>query len=162
MDADHPLHVRADDSTPRDDHLVAELTELLDSVTGFEEMAEHMALLADQRRLRILFCLHAHPGVRSSDIARAIDASDSTTSHALALLRDSGLVRARRSGREVRYELADGFAHTLLHDLGSGHLPGIHHHGHEHERQRRRQHQHEHEHAHEHEHEHGHEHPPDH
>ena len=151
MDADHPLHVRADDSTPRDDHLVAELTELLDSVTGFEEMAEHMALLADQRRLRILFCLHAHPGVRSSDIARAIDASASTTSHALALL-----VRARRSGREVRYELADGFAHTLLHDLGSGHLPGIHHHGHEHERQRRRQHQHEHEH------EHGHEHPPDH
>jgi len=130
MDADHPLHVRADDATPPDDHLVAELTELLDSATGLDTMAERMALLADPRRLRILFCVHAHPGVRSSDIARAIGASDSTTSHALALLRDVGWVRARRSGREVRYDLTDGFAHSLLHDLGSGHLSGIHHHEH--------------------------------
>lgn len=127
MDADHPLHVRADDTTPPDDHLVAELTELLGSATDFEAMAERMALLADPRRLRILFCVHAHPGVRSSDIARAIGASDSTASHALALLREAGWVRAQRSGREVRYELADGFAHSLLHDLGSDHLPGIHH-----------------------------------
>lgn len=127
MDADAPLHLRADDAPP-DDHLVAELTELLDSVTGFEAMAERMALLADPRRLRILFCVHAHPGVRSSDIARTTGASDSTTSHALALLREAGWVRAQRSGREVRYELADGFTHSLLHDLGSEHLPGIHHH----------------------------------
>ncbi|GAA1312456.1 ArsR/SmtB family transcription factor [Brachybacterium tyrofermentans] len=130
MDADHPLHVRADDTAPPDDHLVAELTKLLDSVTGLEAMAERMALLADPRRLRILFCVHAHPGVRSSDIARAIGASDSTASHALALLREAGWVRPRRAGREVRYELADGFAHSLLHDLGSDHLPGIHHHEH--------------------------------
>ncbi|MGP5638853.1 ArsR/SmtB family transcription factor [Brachybacterium tyrofermentans] len=128
MDADHPLHVRADDTAPPDDRLVAELTELLDAAPGLDEMAERMALLADPRRLRILFCVHAHPGVRSSDIGRAIGASDSTTSHALAPLREAGWVRARRSGREVRYDLADGFAHSLLHDLGSGHLPGIHHH----------------------------------
>lgn len=86
-----------------------------------------MALLADERRLRILFCLHAHPEVRSSDLARAIGAHESTTSHALALLRDAGWVRARRSGREVRYELADPFVHDLLHELGSAHLPGVHH-----------------------------------
>ena len=127
MDAEPPLHLRADDAVPPDGHLVAELTELLDSVTGFDAMAERMALLADPRRLRILFCVHAHPGVRSSDIARAIGASDSSTSLALALLRESGWLRAQRTGREVRYELADGSAHSLLHDLGSEHLPGIHH-----------------------------------
>ena len=86
-----------------------------------------MALLSDARRLRILFCLHAHPGVRSSDVARVIGAHESTTSHALALLRDAGWVRARKVGREVRYELADAFVHDLLHDLGSDHLPGVHH-----------------------------------
>ena len=128
MDADPPRHLRADDAAPPDERLVAELTELLYSVTGFDAMAERMALLADPRRLRILFCVHAHPGVRSSDIARAIGASDSTTSHALALLREAGWLRAQRAGREVRYELTDGFAHSLLHDLGSEHLPGIHHH----------------------------------
>lgn len=132
MDAEHPVHVRdrsaggaADGSA--DQHLVAELQGLLDAEDGFEAMAARMALLADPRRLRILFCIHAHPGVRSTDIARAVGAKESTTSHALALLRDAGWVRAERSGREVRYELADPAVHGLLHDMGSDHLPGVHH-----------------------------------
>lgn len=121
-------HRRVTGEGPGDHQLVAELSGLLGEAGGFEELAERMALLADPRRLRILFCLHAHPAVRSSDIARAIRASDSATSHALALLREAGWVRAARSGREVRYELTAGFAHDLLHELGSRHLPGIQHH----------------------------------
>lgn len=128
MDAEQPVHRRADAAAVPDDQLVADLTALLRATGGFEQLAGRMALLSDQRRLRILFCIHAHPGVRSSDIARAIGASDSATSHALALLREAGWVRAERSGREVRYELADGVVHELLHDLGSDHLPGVHHH----------------------------------
>ncbi len=128
MDADHPVHRRADAAAVPDDQLVADLAALLSATGGFEQLAGRMALLSDQRRLRILFCIHAHPGVRSSDIARAIGASDSTTSHALALLREAGWVRAERSGREVRYQLADRVVHELLHDLGSDHLPGVHHH----------------------------------
>ncbi|MGP9538344.1 ArsR/SmtB family transcription factor [Brachybacterium sp. AOP43-C2-M15] len=127
MDPAPPLHVRASGAEVRDEQLVHELRGLLAGTGGFEELAERMALLSDPRRLRILFCLHAHPGVRSSDLARAIGAPESTTSHALALLREAGWVRAGRSGREVRYELADGFVHDLLHDLGSDHLPGVHH-----------------------------------
>lgn len=133
MDAARPMHVRTDDTAPADEHLAAELCALLGAAGGFDQLAERMALLADPRRLKILFCLHAHPGVRSSDLARAIEAHDSTTSHALALLREAGWVRAVRSGREVRYELTDGFAHEILHTLGSGHLPGVQHpHEHEH------------------------------
>lgn len=127
MDPTRPLHVRASADEPEDAQLVAELSTLLAETDGLPQLAERMALLADERRLRILFCLHAHPGIRSSDIARAIGAHDSTTSHALALLRDAGWVLARRSGRAVRYELADGFVHDLLHELGSDHLPGVHH-----------------------------------
>ena len=124
---DNRLHVRHGREELPDEHLVAELRGLLAEAHGFEHLAERMALLSDERRLRILFCLHAHPEVRSSDVARAIGALESTTSHALALLRDAGWVRARRSGREVRYELADAFVHDLLHELGSVHLPGVHH-----------------------------------
>lgn len=130
MDPTRPLHVRASDEELPDEQLVTELTELLAAAGGFARLAERMALLSDERRLQILFCLHAHPGVRSSDLARAIGAHESTTSHALALLRDAGWVQARREGREVRYELADGFAHELLHMLGSDHLPGVGHHPH--------------------------------
>ncbi|AXK47003.1 ArsR/SmtB family transcription factor [Brachybacterium saurashtrense] len=128
MHSSDPLHVRDAPGAAGDDSaLVEELRALLAEADGVEELARRMALLADPRRLRILFCLHAHPGVRSSDVARALDAHDSTTSHALAMLREAGWVRSRREGREVRYELADATIHALLHDLGSGHLPGVRH-----------------------------------
>src|SRR5690606_4575249 len=142
METARPAHVRTSPDVPHDEQLVAELRELLAEGDGFDELASRMALLADPRRLRLLFCLHAHPGVRSSDLARAIDAHESTTSHALALLREAGWVHAVRTGRVVRYELAGGFVHDLLHELGSDHLDevdhpehhehGPHHHGHDH------------------------------
>lgn len=119
--------MRTSPERPEDDALVAELRSVLAEAGEIEALAARMGLLADPRRLQILFCLHAHPGVRSSDLARAIEAHESTTSHALAVLREAGWVRARRTGREVRYELADDLAHELLHTLGSEHLPGIHH-----------------------------------
>ncbi len=125
MSTARPAHVRTSTEPPDDEQLVEDLRALLAAEDGFAELAARMALLADERRLRILFCLHAHPGVRSSDLARAIGAHESTTSHALALLREAGWVYAVRSGREVRYELAGGFVHDLLHELGSGHLDEV-------------------------------------
>jgi DNA-binding transcriptional ArsR family regulator len=127
MSPARPAHVRTSAEPPDDELLVEDLRALLAAEDGFGELAARMALLADERRLRILFCLHAHPGVRSSDLARAIGAHESTTSHALALLREAGWVHAVRSGREVRYELAGGFVHDLLHELGSGHLDEVDH-----------------------------------
>jgi len=90
--------VRASLKRPEDDALVAELRSVLAEAGEIEALAARMGLLADPRRLQILFCLHAHPGVRSSDLARAIEAHESTTSHALAVLREAGWVRARRTG----------------------------------------------------------------
>lgn len=128
MTTGRPAHVRTSAvEVPDDEQLVEELRDLLEGVDGFGGLAERMALLADERRLRILFCLHAHPGIRSSDLARAIGAHESTTSHALALLREAGWVLAVRTGRVVRYELASGFAHDLLHELGSEHLEHVEH-----------------------------------
>lgn len=87
--------------------------------------AERFAVLSDAGRLRILFCIHASPGMRSGDIAAAVGAVESTASHALRLLRTAGWVRAERTGREVRYYLADPEVHDLLHIVGSHHAPGV-------------------------------------
>ena len=134
MTPGRPAHVRTSSEVLDDEQLVEELRSLLAGEDCFGELAARMALLADERRLRILFCLHAHPLIRSSDLARAIGAHESTTSHALALLREAGWVHAVRTGRVVRYELASGFAHDLLHELGSEHLDDVdhpHHHAHD-------------------------------
>ncbi len=126
---DHPAHVRtpAAAAAETDKALVDDLRGLLADAGDFEQLASRMALLSDARRLQILFCIHAHPGVRSTDIARTIEAQESTTSHALALLREAGWVRAERVGREIRYEISGALAHELLHRLGSAHLPGVYH-----------------------------------
>lgn len=116
-------------TVPRSDpDLVGELRALLADGAEVDRLAEHLTLLADPLRLRLLLCLHAHPGIRSSDLARATDAHESTASHALAQLRRAGWVRTERTGREVRYVLADPAVHELLHALGSAHLPGVEHH----------------------------------
>lgn len=106
---------------------VREAAALLEQIGDLDHLADRLSLLADPRRLRILFCIHAHPDMRSSDIAAAIGARESTTSHALALLRSADWVHAHRRGREVRYRLADPLAHRLLHEIGSGHLPHVRH-----------------------------------
>lgn len=94
---------------------------VLDGMPDAEALASHLSILSDPRRLRILFCIHAHPGMRSTDIAAAIDANPSTTSHALAVLREAGWVRAERHGREIRYHLQDPLAHEILHRVGAHH-----------------------------------------
>ena len=63
--------------------------------------------LADENRLRIVSVLHE--GERCvCDLQSSLDLSQSLLSHHLRVLREAGLVRARREGRWVHYALADG------------------------------------------------------
>jgi DNA-binding transcriptional ArsR family regulator len=40
--------------------------------------------------------------------------SEDNASYALKVLRTAGLVRGRKTGRSVRYRLAEGFPHEML------------------------------------------------
>lgn len=120
-------HAPVGPATLEGEHPVRATAALLSGGQDLDRLAERLSVLADPRRLRILFAVHAHPGIRSSDIARVTDAHDSTTSHALALLREAGWLRTERQGREVRYHLADPLGHRILHEIGSEHLPGVEH-----------------------------------
>lgn len=85
------------------------------------EWARRFALLADPNRLRLLFCLHRAPDIAVSDLAATVGMSDTSVSHALRLLRSSGWVTARRSGRTILYSLDDDTTHEILHRLGATH-----------------------------------------
>jgi DNA-binding transcriptional ArsR family regulator len=62
--------------------------------------------LGDPTRLQILYALHRQP-TRVTDLAEALAMPQSTVSRHLAVLRQSMLLSAERSGTEVIYRLAD-------------------------------------------------------
>jgi DNA-binding transcriptional ArsR family regulator len=76
----------------------------MDEITILQ--AEVLKTLASPRRLEILHALAGGP-IEVGRIADAIGASQPNVSQNLAVLRTAGIVEAERTGREVRYRLAD-------------------------------------------------------
>ncbi|MGN2636918.1 ArsR/SmtB family transcription factor [Nocardia takedensis] len=90
-------------------------------VDGIEHWAHRFDLLSDPNRLRLLVCLHHTPDQSVNDLAALVGMSATAASHALRLLRYQGWVSASKSGRVVRYRLADETVHRLLHWIGATH-----------------------------------------
>jgi ArsR family transcriptional regulator, lead/cadmium/zinc/bismuth-responsive transcriptional repressor len=80
------------------------------ALTG--ELSALFAALGDPTRLRIVATLERSE-MCVCDIAAALRLSTSAASHQLRVLRDRGLVKARRSGRLVYYALDDDHVRTL-------------------------------------------------
>lgn len=90
----------------------------------FDTFARVAASLASGRRLEIVDILAQAP--RSvEEIASAIDQSVANTSHHLRRLAGDGLIRSRRDGRHVYYELVSEDVYTLWRALQS--VAGSHH-----------------------------------
>lgn len=60
----------------------------------------------DSTRLLILYSLHEHPR-NVTELSRQLGAAQPKISRHLKILRDLGLVRAKRNGVTMTYELAD-------------------------------------------------------
>ena len=83
------------------------------SEQAIHAMAESFKALADPTRLMILALLFN--GERSvGDIADHLAVSQSAVSHQLRLLRSLDIVRYRKDGREVYYDLADDHVRDIL------------------------------------------------
>ena len=93
------------------------------AAAAVEDWATVFAALGDPNRLRILLAVHHAPGINVTALAAATGMTDNAASHALNALRVRGLVRARRSGRERRWELCHDAVHDLLHRVGATHSP---------------------------------------
>ena len=86
-----------------------------------DELAEVFGLLSDPNRVRLLASLLEGGELCVCDLAAAAGMAESTTSHALRLLRAHHVVKARRAGRMMRYSLRDGHVRMLL-DVALEHI----------------------------------------
>ncbi len=84
-------------------------------------LADMFRLLGDPTRTRILYALLEAGELCVCDLAETVDIPESRLSHALRLLRTSGVVRNRRDGRMIYYSLDDSHVRLLL-DLSLEHL----------------------------------------
>ena len=100
---------------------VAAARERLLPADEIAKLADLFRLLGDPTRTRILYALLEAGELCVCDLAAAVDAPETSVSHALRLLRTAGVVRNRRDGRMIYYSLADAHVRLLL-DLSHQHL----------------------------------------
>lgn len=82
--------------------------------TVADQLADMFRLLGDPGRVQILYLLLDGGEQCVGDIAAALDAPDTRVSQALRLLRSAGVVRNRRDGRHIHYQLDDEHVAVLL------------------------------------------------
>jgi len=80
-----------------------------------QRVARVLGTLATPSRIRILARLR-NGACAVNDLADAVEMEQSAVSHQLRILRELGLIRGRRDGQHVIYELHDPHVETLLHE----------------------------------------------
>lgn len=86
----------------------------------FNHLADLFKLIGDTTRCRILFALDQDE-MCVCDLANVLNMTKSSISHQLAVLRRSGVVRCRKSGKEVYYTLDDEHI-SRLYEIGLEHI----------------------------------------
>lgn len=85
-----------------------------------EDIAELFKGFADPTRVHILSLL-ARQELCVTDIAEAVDISQSAISHQLRILKQMHLIKFRREGKNILYSLADDHVLTIL-QMGLEHV----------------------------------------
>lgn len=107
--------------TEVDSGRVEAVAALLLDVDEASDLAEMFRLLGDPTRVRILFALLEAGELCVCDIAAVVDTTETKVSQAMRLLRNAGVVRNRRDGRNIIYRLDDAHVRMLL-DLSREHV----------------------------------------
>ena len=90
------------------------------SHTDVERISKIFRVLADSTRLKIVLALMKGE-MCVYHLTDVCDGTESGVSHQLRILRDNGIVRARRFGKNVEYSIADGHVREIV-DLAIAHL----------------------------------------
>ena len=87
---------------------------------GFDKVSRLMSQLGDANRLKIFWLLCHHEDC-VTNISAIMGMSSPAVSHHLRALKDGGLIKSRRVGKEVYYRSADipetEFLHKMIEDL---------------------------------------------
>jgi len=81
--------------------------------TELDRLVRAFRLLADPGRLRLVAALLEDRELPVAELSNASDLSETATSQQLRVLRDAGVVRRRRAGRQALYRLNGGDARAL-------------------------------------------------
>jgi len=84
------------------------------------DLSELFKVFGDTTRIRILTALRAGP-LCVFHLAERLNMGQSAISHQLRLLRNAGLVRAKRAGKTMSYALDDAHVAQIL-DTGLAHI----------------------------------------
>jgi ArsR family transcriptional regulator len=86
-----------------------------------ESIAELFKGFADPTRVHILSLLQQQQELCVTDIAEAVELSQSAISHQLRILKQMHLIKFRREGKNILYSLADDHVKTIL-EMGLEHV----------------------------------------
>ncbi len=84
------------------------------------DLAELFKVFGDSTRIRILFALF-EADICVCDLAESLRMTQSAVSHQLKLLKQAGLVRGTRDGKQIIYSLADDHVRTIIR-MGMEHI----------------------------------------
>ncbi len=107
-----------------DDHRVCDAIAAVGDSSDVARWAARFAVLADPNRLALLLSIHAAGPISVTDLSVVTGMNDTAVSQALRLLRAGHLVTGERTGRVIRYRLADPVIHGLLHVVRPANGPG--------------------------------------
>ncbi len=93
---------------------------MLPNKETMEAIAELFKAFGDPTRVQILSHLQQQE-LCVSDIAQAVDLSQSAISHQLRILKQMHLIKYRREGKNLLYSLADDHVRTIL-QMGLEHV----------------------------------------
>lgn len=99
---------------------VEEVVRVMPEEYTFNRLADLYKLIGDTTRCRILFALDQRE-MCVCDLANVLNRTKSSVSHQLAVLRRSGIVKCRKSGKEVYYTLEDDHIVKLF-EIGLEHI----------------------------------------
>ena len=99
---------------------VDEVLQKMPNEDTFNYLADLFKLIGDTTRCRILFALDQSE-MCVCDLANVLNMTKSSISHQLAVLRRSGVVKCRKSGKEVYYTLDDEHIVKLF-EIGLVHI----------------------------------------
>ncbi|KAA3620232.1 MAG: ArsR family transcriptional regulator [Calditrichaeota bacterium] len=89
----------------------------LSAQKGLVTLADSLSAAGNEKRLKILYLLHAHHEMCVCDIAEILELTDSAASQHLRKLKDRNLVKSRRKGQTIYYSLVSNVFTTNLVDM---------------------------------------------
>ena len=104
------------------DEVVEKISDIMPSEDVIYDVAELFKVFGDSTRTRILTALFESE-MCVCDIGKLLNMTKSAISHQLRILRQNKLVKARKSGKEVFYSLADNHV-KIIFKMAIDHVTG--------------------------------------